>query len=450
MKLIEEARRRQARRHRLLVRAGVATLVVAASGIVAYDLGGGPAPRVPSSRSGSSTTAASSKGAAAQRAQLLSSNMPSCFRSSFASPPVLDTVATASTTVDAYPSAIGRPFAVQVSRHGQWSFVSVAGYTSGVEVFSDRAGAPHWVREIVLPPALTGTQGAKGEAMTRDGKYLLVAAGHGAAVIDVARAESGAPHALLGMLSDPSLADPWLVAVSPNDRYVFVTSPLGGGVAVFDLAKALAHGFGPSDVLGVESIVAPQDVAVSPDGHWLYVTSYPGSLELVNLRRPSPGHGGLGPFEARSITTSGCFLNRVVTSANGSLVWVTSSDNNELLGFSATKLVSGPAKALVATVQVGDYPGGLTLFDHGQRVAVADGDWGAFTSGYPGPPPGAASNLVVVNVKAALAHRPALLGAVPTGEWPRSITATADGSKLFVVNSVSVQLEVINAKDAAR
>lgn len=449
MILIEAARRRQARRRRALVRASVVLLMVAAAGLAVRDTGSGHG-RHGSGLKHAGRQPRSSSFPSTQRSQLTAATMPVCFRSSVADPALVGSGTMASVVPVGYPSVVGSsyPFAVRVAPNGRWSFVSTVGaYQAGVDVFSDQTAAPHFVRSVSVPDTLD-VRLALGEAITRDGKYLLVAADQGAAVIDLARAESGSPHALLGVLKDPSISfSPWLVAVSPDDRYVFVTSPRSGEVAVFDLARAIARGFGPSDLIGVESIPAPQDVAVSPAGNWLYVTSYPSSLYVVNLeKRASAGDLHTAAFPVQAVVTAGCFLNRIATSANGSLVWVTSSLDNELLGFSSAKLRSHPADALVATVRVGDYPDGLALFDHGRRVAVADGVWGAFGTAYPKPPKGASSNVAIVSVKAALAGKPALLGAVRSGTYPRSVTATANGTRLFVVNSASAQLEVIDAR----
>jgi DNA-binding beta-propeller fold protein YncE len=133
-----------------------------------------------------------------------------------------------------------------------------------------------------------------------------------------------------------------------------------------------------------------------------------------------------------------------VTSSNGRLVWVTAAYSDELLGFSAARLVSDPAHALVATVRVGVAPDGVALFDHDQRIAVADADWGPRAAGTPPSRRGAASNVVVVDTAAALAGRPALLGRVRSGLLPSAIAMEANGTTLLVANARSHQLEAVN------
>ena len=68
--------------------------------------------------------------------------------------------------------------------------------------------------------------------------------------------------------------------------------------------------------------------------------------------------------------TAGCSPVRVVTSADGSTVWVTARESDRLLAFSAAKLLSDPAHSLIASVEVGEAPVGLALVDGGQRVVT--------------------------------------------------------------------------------
>jgi DNA-binding beta-propeller fold protein YncE len=86
---------------------------------------------------------------------------------------------------------------------------------------------------------------------------------------------------------------------------------------------------------------------------------------------------------------------RVVTSADGKVVWVTARGSDAVLAFSAAALRTDPGHALLARVQVGEAPVGLALSGDGQRLVVANSD--RFSA------KGATANLAVVNVRAALA-----------------------------------------------
>jgi DNA-binding beta-propeller fold protein YncE len=332
----------------------------------------------------------------------------------------------------------GSPFSVVATADGRWSFVTL---NSAVEVLSNRSPAPVADRQVSVP----GTP--QGEQLTNDGRYLLVADGSGAVVIDVARAEDGAAGAVLGTLSSPAGRGAVEVAVSPDDRFAFVTLELSDSLAVFDLHKALASGFGPADFAGTVPLgTAPVGLAVSPDGRWIYATSESakgaataqaaGTVTVIGLRqaetRPADAVAGTVP--------AGCSPVRVVTSADGKVVWVTARGSDAVLGFSAAALRTDPGHALLARVQVGEAPVGLALSGDGQRLVVADSD--RFSA------KGATANLAVVNVRAALAGRPALLGLIPAGAFPREMTVIPRTDTLLVTDYLAEQVQAVNLATA--
>jgi DNA-binding beta-propeller fold protein YncE len=346
---------------------------------------------------------------------------------------------------------VGRaPFGVVAAPGGRWSFVALSS-AGAVGVFrSDGTGAPAPVRRVAVAPGQP-----LGETLTRDGRYLLVADGAaGATVIDVSRAEQGRPGAVLGTLSAPRGNGAIEVAVSPDDRFAFVSLEGSAELAVFSLRRALADGFGPADFVGTIAVgQAPVGLAISPDGRWLYATSeagpatspasespaasarspvLPGTLTVISVRRAEAD-----PATAvRSAVTAGCSPVRVIVSAAGSAVWVSARECVFLLGFSAARLRTDPAGALIARVAVGEAPVGLALVRNGTRIVVADSD--RFRAR------GAASSLAVVSVPAALAARPALLGYLPAGGFPREMALEPGGRTLLVTDFSSRQLQAVD------
>jgi DNA-binding beta-propeller fold protein YncE len=340
----------------------------------------------------------------------------------------------------------GSPFGVTATNDGRWAFVDELGSQSRVAVFSNANSVPRLVHTIAVPGS------AVGSALTKDGRYLLVADGAlGATVLSVGRAEQGKPGAVLGRLEQPvprhgvsraQLGGGAIEVSSSNDgRYAFVSVEYGDSVAVYDLESAIADHFARSSYVG--SVPLGQAVvgsAVSPDGRYLYVTSElaagqhglakPGTLSVINIKRAEtdPAHSVV------STVSAGCQPVRVVVSGDGQTVWVTARASDALLAFSAAELVKSPALALRAAVRVGEAPVGLALVRDDTRVVVADSNrFGA---------PGAKSALTVVNVAAALAGRPAILGTIPAGSFPREMSA--DGRSLLVGNFASAQLEDIS------
>jgi DNA-binding beta-propeller fold protein YncE len=350
----------------------------------------------------------------------------------------------------------GDPFGVAVTADGRWSFVSLLPNGSGgaVGVFNDTGSAiPRLLRQIPVSGQPLGV------TLTPDGRYLLAANGSGATVVSVQAAEQGSGNAVLGTLSSGGSGPAGgaiEVATSRDGRFAFVSLEGSGRIAVFNLQQALASHFGTSGFIGdVPAGVAPVGLAVSPDGDWLYSTSELRSFSQVRQAarhgsrslRLGGGQGTLAVISVHkaetdpahavvSTVTAGCSPVRVITSTSGGTVWVTARGSDMLLGFSASRLRGDPAHSLIARAEVGEAPVGLALVDSGQRVVVADSN--RFSQR------GAKSSLAVVNVAAALAHRPALAGYLPAGGFPRQMALEPDGHVLLVTDFASQQLETVN------
>jgi DNA-binding beta-propeller fold protein YncE len=293
--------------------------------------------------------------------------------------------------------------------------------------------------------ALPSTANA-GIALSPDGRLLLVADGAtGAVVVSVQAAESGANGAVLGTLSasGTQFGGAIEVAVSPDGRYAFVSLEGEHKIAVFNLTAALAHGFGRDSYVGaIPTQIAPVGLAFAPDRRWLYSTSEErnsrsqlGTLEVINVARAESD-------PARSVVarvSAGCNPVRVTTSANGSVVWVTARASDALLAFSATALQSDPRSALLADVAVGEAPVGLAPVRNGSLIVVADSN--RFNAS------GQHASLAVVDVHDALAGRPALLGYLRAGSFPRDVAANPSGSAVLVANYASGQVESVDIAD---
>lgn len=327
----------------------------------------------------------------------------------------------------------GSPFGVAAAPEGRWAFVAVPG---GVEVLRTRGSlAPAAVRTIPVAGDPAGV------TVTPDGRYLLAAVGRGAVVISAARAERGIAGAVLGTLSAPGGLDDSAieVAVSPDGQFAFVTLEYAARAVVFNLGEALRAGFGAAEYVGSVPLgQAAVGMAVSPDGRWLYATSEvrhlgqpPGTLTVIGLRRAEtdPASSVVATVDA------GCEPVRVITSADGSEVWVTARASDDLLCFSADRLVSDPVHALVAIVRVGEAPVGLAAVHGGSLIVVADSNrFGAS---------GGVADLDVVNVAAALSGGRAVAGHIPSGSFPREMALLPDGT-LLVSNYASGQIEAVD------
>jgi len=331
----------------------------------------------------------------------------------------------------------GNPFGVASTSDGRWSFLDET--RGSVAVLSDASFAPRVVRTLQLPLS------AIGAAITHDGRYLLIADGQmGAMVVSVARAKSGAPDALLGTLRPPRSGrgiGAIEVTSSLDGRFAFVSVEYGSEVAVYDLQAALADDFRRSTLVGTIPLGrAVVGEALSPDGRWLYVTSEisrqgpgpQGTLSVIDVTKAErdPGASVVATAHAH------CGPVRVAVTPDGSVVWVTARESDQLLAFSAARLRSDPAHALLTAVRVGEAPVGLAVVDRGRRVVVADSD--RFDR------PGQRAAVTIVDARAALAGKPALLGTIPAGVFPREMSLEANGRTLLIGNFESGQLEAVN------
>jgi len=333
----------------------------------------------------------------------------------------------------------GNPFGVVSTEDGTWSFVSTL--SGSVVVLDGRGRRLHALREITA-----SRNPLAGEALTDSGRYLLVADGSGADVVDVSRLERGAPHAVIGSLAvdarSTSLAlDSAIeVSVSPDDRFAFVSLESANEIAVFNLGRALASGLKQSALVGTIPLgLAVVGMVISPDGRWLYATSEArsatsrqGTISIIDLRlaETRPSRSVVGSAAA------GCDPVRVALSPNGAVVWVAARESNSVLAFSASRLRTDPRHALLARIRVGAAPVGLVLLRNGMRLVVADSNrFGV---------PGQEAALTVIETAAALAHRPAVIGQIPAGTFPREFSLQPTRHRLLVTNFGSDQLEVID------
>jgi DNA-binding beta-propeller fold protein YncE len=296
---------------------------------------------------------------------------------------------------------------------------------------------PRLVRLVSLPATLPF---AFGMALTPNGQLLLVAGNTATAVLSVRALEAGSNAALVGVLADAGTGQ-FQVAVSADGRYAFVTDETTGGLSVFNLAFALQHGFSaPGVAVGIVSLAyGAVGIAISPDGQQLYVTTFDaygphGQLWVIDAARAE--RGATGTAVLRQVA-AGCQPVRVAVSPDGRTVWVTALQSNALLAFSAADLQADPSQALKAVVRVGSEPVGLLLVDGGRVALVANSNRGLVT-GTGGTRPQTVS---VVSTAAALDHRPALIGAVPAGLFPRDITFDPATGRVLLANFDSDSVE---------
>jgi DNA-binding beta-propeller fold protein YncE len=272
----------------------------------------------------------------------------------------------------------------------------------------------------------------KGDAITHDGRYLLAAAGGGAVVISTARALAGAPPVVGRLHGSPGMSGAAEVALSPDDRYAFVTVQDNSALAVFNLQTALATNFANSGPVGDVRVGAhPAGLAVA--GNFLFVMNEGAGITVVSMSTAERD-----PVRAVVHTVAaGCGPARAMAAGHGQL-WVTAACSDALLGFSTAKLVSDPAHALIARVQVGEQPLGLALIAGGGRIVVVDSDQGLVRGKF--------ASLAVVDTRKALDGQPAVIGYIRTGALPREAALEQDGRTLLVTVTNSGRVQAVDLR----
>jgi DNA-binding beta-propeller fold protein YncE len=115
---------------------------------------------------------------------------------------------------------------------------------------------------------------------------------------------------------------------------------------------------------------------------------------------------------------------------------VTARESNHLLAFDAAKLISKPNDALLASVQVRTSPVGLIFAKNQSRILTADSNRFNYTN--------TTSGISVVDVRAALSRKSAVLGRIPTGIFPREFAISPDNKIIVVSDYESKVIMVID------
>jgi DNA-binding beta-propeller fold protein YncE len=190
---------------------------------------------------------------------------------------------------------------------------------------------------------------------------------------------------------------------------------------------------------------APVGMALSPDGHRLYVTSevattrpaqcgrtrYAGSIAVIDVAAAltAPDRAIL------STVTAGCSPVRIVLAPDGGTAWVTLRGENSLAAFDTAKLVSSPDASLVRKIVVGIAPVGVALVRGGTLAFVANSN--RFD------PNSTTSTAVAIDTQSMLAGRDAIAGTYPTGAFPREIREAPQHDVVYVTNYDGGTVEVI-------
>lgn len=354
----------------------------------------------------------------------------------------LTSVRTAEITVPA------PPFGVVYAQQNDIAFVTL---NASLGVLNTSAFTPSFIHEIPLAVSYASVSEGAGIALTRNGLYVLVTASSNALiVVDAAKAATGSPEAVVGVLNGTAAAGDSAIEVttSGHDKYAFVSQEYGspqtsrrGTIEVFRLQRPATNGTVSGTYVGYLALgYAVVGTALSPDGRILYATS--------ELASSNTTQGTLSAIDVEKLKTdpskalisnvaAGCGPVRVLVSRDNQVVWVTARESNALLAFNASKLVSDQNAALLASVQVGTSPVGLVFAGANER-RILTANSNRFLYG------NATTGLSVIEVDAAIRGEQANLGQIPTGLFPREMAISPDGKTILVTDYGSSMIQAVD------
>lgn len=150
-----------------------------------------------------------------------------------------------------------------------------------------------------------------------------------------------------------------------------------------------------------------------------------------------------------STVAAGCNPVRLAMSQDGSTLWVAARADNRVVAFDATRLVSDPSNALLGSVDTGGTaPVGIELFHNDQWLAVANSNrFNGCTVNATGiaQPLAGATNATIIDVSSPGSM--VVTRTIPTGCFPRNISAGPDDTSLYLTNFNSNTLQVMQATD---
>jgi YVTN family beta-propeller protein len=215
--------------------------------------------------------------------------------------------------------------------------------------------------------------------------------------------------------------DPGGMAVSPAGDTIYVANESGDSLSVVDLATRLVDaripvGFGP------------QDVALSPDGRYAYLTDFYAvwvvdtrdrkPIAKIAFRNPSGDSDRTYREGDGEVVYKG--PRDIVLSPLGDKAYVALEDSGEIAVLDTRR------NHVTATIPVGSYPGGLALSPDGHYLYIAHRD---------------SDEISVLNTV-----RQEVIKKVKVGKAPWDIALSPDGAEGYVVNQDDASISVIDMK----
>ena len=298
------------------------------------------------------------------------------------------------------------------------------------------------------------TAAAWGLALVRDESLLAVANSHGVTLLDARKARNTDQDPVVGTAHYGRDLQTIQVLESADGRWLLASDEHNSTISILDLNRTSDGEFGADALVSQVPVdLCPLGMALSSDGKHLYVTcemSRVGAPDLVNwFIWAATLHGNLRRAGVLSTidlavaigdpkhavvarTVAGGHPVRMKLSRDGRVAWVTARASNQLLAFSTEQ--SDLPKPITST-PVGPAAVGLAIIEELGIVLVANSNRFA--------PTRHRDTLSVIDIEHTLAGRPACLGQIGVGSFPREIIVDTRHRLLYVTNFDSQSLSMI-------
>ncbi len=353
----------------------------------------------------------------------------------------------------------GAPFAVAASRDGQTVCASIQ-EPGGNERASGRIAVLRRSGDgLALSHSIELEAAPWGLRLLRHESLLAVANSHGVVLIDAVAARDAAADPILRTLHYGLDYYTMQVLASSDERLLFASDEHNNTITMIDIDRLLDGADAEAIVAQVPVDVAPVSMALLADGQYLVTTCEMRALrapEAVNwLAFAATLRGSLrragtvctidldlalkDPHRAViSKITAGGHPVRLAKARDGNVLFVSARASDQLLAFDTTK---PETPVLRASCPAGPAPVGLAVLEDLGVLLVANSN--RFGTG------GAPQTVGVFDIDTLLAGRPACLGAIPTGVFPREIHVDQQSGLIYVSNFGAQSLTIIKTASLA-
>ncbi|WP_158824238.1 YncE family protein [Granulicella sp. S156] len=340
--------------------------------------------------------------------------------------------------------------------------------SSGIEIFHDTGSK---LEHVAFQPL--GPVGAQGIVLLPHTRTLAVGLSDaGVAFLPLDEVLHG--KAKVRVVPQGDRPGSGYLAATPDGQFLFVANEYGdgGNLGVIALHRGDAGDIDPEPLAHIRTPNATPGVAISPDGLRVYAVgevvrpdvaqllaghgvpeleregcvqgradrAMPnGALYVIDVAKATALTSASTPQEIRASVVAaedaGCSPVRESVSPDGATLYVTARGDNRVLVFDTKALETDRSHAFLRAIPTsGEAPVGLRVFNGGKSLLVANSN--RFSGG--------SGNATLFDLSDGA--KPLLKQKIKTGEFPRNITVSPDGTTLYLTIFSSNELMVLREK----